>query len=71
MLTADQRPAWRGYTAHQLQRCAERELGWRRKVYPNRVLTGRLSQTKAAMEIDMMRAIAEDYAALAAKEKLL
>ena len=42
-----------------LQRCAEREANLRRKVYSNRVLTGRMSQRQANAEIDKMAAIAE------------
>ena len=53
------------FTNDQLAACASRELGWRRKVYPNRVATRRMSQTKADTEIAMMQAIHEHFKALA------
>lgn len=59
------------FTATELQACAKRELGWRRHVYPNRVADGRMEQAKADREIAMMEAIAEHYAELAGKERLL
>ena len=71
MLTATNRPPFRGYTARDLQRCAEREAGFRRTVYRNRVLTGRMTQTQANAEIDKMAAIAEHFAELAKGERLL
>jgi hypothetical protein len=71
MLNAETKPRWRGYTWVQLQRCAERELGLRRKVYPNRVLTHRMSRQQADQEIDMMRVISEVMAEMAEGEKLL
>ncbi len=72
MLTADKpKPQWRGYTWVQLQRCAMRELQIRKQVYPNRVLTHRMTQAAAAQEIDMMRVIAETLAELAEGERLI
>ena len=70
MLTPD-RPPLRGYTVRDLQACAEREANMRRKVYSNRVLTGRLSQQQANAEIDKMAAIAEMLAEMVEREKLL
>lgn len=61
----------RGYTNRQLQDCAEREANKRKYVYPNRVLTHRMSQHAADREIDMMKAIAEHFAELAKRERLL
>jgi hypothetical protein len=69
MLTT--RPALRGYSARELQACAEREANMRRKVYSNRVLTGRMSQQQANAEIDKMSAIAEMLAEMAERERLL
>ena len=43
----------------------------RRKVYPNRVLTHRMSRQKAEQEIDMMRVIAEVMAEMAETERLI
>jgi hypothetical protein len=62
---------FRGYTTRDLQRCAKRELGWRRKVYPNRVLTGRMTPAEAEAEITKMEVIAEHFAALEERERLL
>jgi hypothetical protein len=70
MLTAD-RPKWRGYTARDLQACAEREAKMRRHVYPNRLMTGRMSPNQARREIDLMEAIAEHFAELAETERLI
>ena len=71
MLTATNRPSLRGYSARELQRCAEREAKLRRQVYANRVLTGRMSQAQADAEISKMQAIAEHFAELAERERLL
>ena len=73
MLTRrDQPPGqWRGFTAHDLQRCAERETNLRRTVYRNRVMTGRMSQAQANAEIEKMAAIADHFGELAEKERLL
>jgi hypothetical protein len=69
MLTA--KPSLRGYQVRDLQRCAEREVNMRRHVYPNRVMTGRMSQQQADSEIDKMAAIAEMLGEMAARERLL
>ena len=50
---------------------AERELKMRRRVYPRWVEEGKLSEGRATHEIACMEAIAEDYRARAAKERLL
>ena len=71
MLTASNRPALRGYSVRELQRCAEREANLRRQVYSNRVLTGRMSQQQANAEIDKMAAIAEMLAEMVERERLL
>jgi len=60
-----------GYTTRDLQRCAEREVNLRQRVYENRVLTGRMSKQQADAEIAKMRAIAEHLAELAEKDRLL
>jgi hypothetical protein len=69
--TTQTRPRWRGYTASDLQRCAEREANMRRSVYSNRVMTKRMSKHHADAEIDKMAAIAEHFAELAERERLL
>jgi len=55
----------RPFTDLELARCAEREAKIRRRVYPNRVMTGRMNQTQAEREIAMMQQIARDYLAKA------
>jgi hypothetical protein len=70
MLTPE-RPRWRGYTARDLQACAEREANIRRRVYSNRVFTHRMSKKAADHEIDMMAAIAEHFEELAESERLI
>lgn len=70
MLTADQDERPR-YTAKELWRCAERELSLRRQVYPNRVMTGRMSKHHADSEIAKMAEIAEHFAELAKAERLI
>lgn len=51
--------------------CAQREVKWRRRVYPGRVMTRRMTGAFADLEIDKMEAIAEHFVELANKEKLL
>ena len=52
-------------------KCAERELKMRKQVYENRVLTGRMSEGKAAHEIACMEAICGDYRGAAEKERFV
>lgn len=61
----------RHYTAQELAECAEREVKHRRVRYANRVLTHRMSQHQADVEIARMEAIAQMLAGLAEKERLL
>jgi len=42
-------------------RCVERELAFRRLVYPPSVKAGKMSQREADYEIRMMESIANDY----------
>jgi hypothetical protein len=41
--------------------CIERELRMRHKVYPRWISTNRMTETKAKREIEIMKAIYEDY----------
>lgn len=59
------------FTMAEKLACAEREVALRKRVYANRIETGRMSKEKAAHEIACMAEIAEDYRELAAKERLL
>ena len=58
-------------TADDKFTCAEREVKMRKKVYPRWVADGRMSEGKAALEIQIMEAIASDYRAAAEKERLI
>jgi len=49
----------------------ERELKYRRHVYPRLVAEHKMTQHLADTQLEAMEAIAEDYRALAAKERLL
>ena len=40
--------------------CLERELKWRRRVYPRSVWAKKMSQQKADREIEVMESILED-----------
>jgi hypothetical protein len=59
------------YPFAELARCAEREVNMRRHVYPNRVLTSRMSQQTADREIRMMEESAALLAHAAGSERLL
>jgi hypothetical protein len=69
MLTAAKQ--LRIWTARELQECAEREVNIRRRVYANRVLTHRMTQHQADVEIARMEAIARMLAEMAEGERLL
>ena len=51
-------------------KCAERELRWRKRVYRNRLETGRMNLHQVRHEIACMEAIIEDYKERAKKEQL-
>jgi uncharacterized protein YqhQ len=46
-----------GFSLLELIACAEREVKIRLRVYPGRVLTGRMSRREADRQIEMMVAI--------------
>jgi hypothetical protein len=69
MLTAV-RP-FRGYSVRDLHACADREARRRQRVYPNRILTMRMRRDAAELELDLMLAIAEHFAELAERERLI
>jgi hypothetical protein len=69
MLTAG--TLFRHYTARELAECAMREVRHRKVRYANRVLTGRMSQQQADVEIARMAAIAEWLRAEAERERLI
>jgi hypothetical protein len=61
----------RHYSAQELAECAAREVKHRRVRYANRVLTHRMSQYQADLEIARMAAIAEWLKQEAERERLL
>lgn len=59
------------FTAKQKKEAADREVGHRLRVYSRLVDKGVMTAKKAHYEIDIMRAIASDYQALAETERLV
>jgi hypothetical protein len=59
------------FTATLKREAALREVRQRERVYPRLVSNGRMSETEAKYETDIMRAIAADYEALADGERLI
>lgn len=59
----------RRFTSRDKMRAAQREVGFRRFVYPKRVAAGKMSRAKADEEIALMDEIAHDYGALAEAEE--
>ena len=51
--------------------CAEREIKMRERVYPRFIDAGKMSAGKAALEIAVMKAIADDYRQAVEKERLI
>ena len=49
------------FTARQKMEEADREVAMRRKVYPKQIARGDLSLERANWQIEIMRAIAQDY----------
>lgn len=59
------------FTAEQKRKAVERELSYRRHVYPRRVSEGRMKQSAADEQIAIFEAIRDDYAAQEQGERLL
>lgn len=59
------------FTAEEKLNAVERELGYRRRVYPRRVSEGKMSQELADEQIALFEAIASDYRDRASSERLL
>jgi hypothetical protein len=51
--------------------CAKRELKFRERVYPRLIEAGKMTAKLADRELDLMRAIVDDYEIKAAVERLL
>lgn len=52
-------------------RAVEREIGYRRLVYPRRVEAKKMTQRQADWQLQVMEAIRDDYLTLAKAEKAL
>ena len=50
--------------------CVERELGYRRRVYPRRVEAGQMTAAQSTRELARMEAVLETVKAAAASERL-
>jgi hypothetical protein len=50
---------------------ADREVGYRKYVYPRRVMDKKMTQEQADRQIAIMQEIAEEYSVLAVKERLV
>lgn len=59
------------HTATVKLAAVERELKYRRHVYPRQIEAGKMTDGFAAAQISVFEAIAADYRALAEKERLL
>lgn len=59
------------YPAALKLQAIEREVRYRKFVFPKRVRRGKISQARADEEISIFEAIAEDYRGLVGKERLL
>lgn len=57
------------FTVAQKLACIEREINIRKHVFPNRVLTKRMSKQKAEYELALMSEIADDYRKLVGQPK--
>ncbi len=53
----------RQFTDEEKFKAIEREIRWRKRVYPNRVEVGRMTQHEADYQIAIMEAVLEDYRA--------
>jgi len=58
-------------TALQKLDALQRELKYRRRVYPRLIAEGKMAESFAKAQIEMFEAMAEDYRKLAEKERLL
>ena len=59
------------FTTEEKLRCLEREIAIRRRSYPGKIQTGRMSIGKALEELNCLRAIADDLREQLQKERLL
>jgi len=59
------------FSAEEKLDCAMRELKMRQRVYPNRVLTQRMTERQAKRELELMAEIRDDYLELSNRDRLL
>ena len=59
------------FTADDKLKAVEREIGYRKYVYPRRVMDKKMTQETADAQIALMEAIADDYREAAKKDRLL
>lgn len=57
-------------SATEKLRAIEREIGFRRLVYPRRISSKKMTQKQADWQLKIMEAIRDDYRALAKTEQL-
>jgi hypothetical protein len=59
------------FTETQKLEALRRELSWRKKVYPNRTASGRMTPHEAKYQLAIIEAIIEDYERQAERERLI
>lgn len=59
------------FTATDKKKAVERELTFRRRVYPRWVADGRMTQKLADQQIEIFERIRDDYAAAETAERLI
>lgn len=59
------------FTAGEKLAAVQRELAYRRRVYPRRVALGKMSKPLAELQIRLMAAIEADYIELEKTERLI
>lgn len=59
------------FTATDKWKAAEREVQQRRRVYSRLIVEKKMTESFAAEQIAIMQSIANDYAALAEKDRLI
>jgi hypothetical protein len=57
------------YSTGDKLKCVERELRYRKYVYPNRVADGKMTQDEATRQTEIMEAIVWDYTRRLADEE--
>ena len=59
------------YTADQKLKAVEREIAYRRRVFPRLIENGKMSRETAAVQIAIFEAIRADYETAQQKERLI